>query len=176
MNAITTNMHLNYYIYQIQMQVCIEHTKKVVTADIYDENIKETDLVKTLDIDYIEQSVKHSIVDNNQDLHYLYKQAPAGIILTIISALLVSWFVLPTIPDYIYIPWLTFIVLTAFTHTLIIKEFGKHKDSLQPDNQWTVYQTFMVGITGFAFSIGYLFFLPLPGTFSQVILLWVMTT
>jgi diguanylate cyclase (GGDEF)-like protein/PAS domain S-box-containing protein len=149
---------------------------KVTTADIYNENIKTKNSTETLDVDYVEQPVRKQIVDNNQDLHYLYKQAPAGIILTIISALLVSWFVLPTTPDYIYFPWLAFIVLTAFTHTLLIKEFSKHKNSLQIDNQWAIYQTFMVGITGLAFSIGYILFLPLLGTFSQIILLLILAT
>lgn len=149
----------------------------MATVEVYDdENIKTRNSTGTLDINYLEQPVNNSIVDNNQDLHYLYKQAPAGIILTIISALLVSWFVLPTVPDYIYIPWLTFIVLTAFTNTLVIKEFSKHKNSIQVNNQWAIYQTFMIGITGLAFSVGYLFFLPLLGTFSQIILLLILAT
>ncbi len=148
----------------------------MATADIYKDDIKTKSTTGALDVDYIERPVKSSIVENNQDLHYLYQQAPAGILLTIISALLVSWFVFPTTPDYIYIPWLTFIVLSAFTHTLLIKEFGKHKNSLQINNQWAIYQTFMVGITGFAFSIGYILFLPLLGTFSQIILLLILAT
>jgi diguanylate cyclase (GGDEF)-like protein/PAS domain S-box-containing protein len=148
----------------------------VVAAEIYDENVKTKNSSGTLDIDYLDQPVKNSTVDNDQDLHYLYKQAPAGIILTIVSALLVSWFVLPTTPDYIYIPWLTFIVLTAFTHTLLIREFSKHKNSLQINNQWAIYHTFMVGITGLAFSVGYILFLPLLGTFHQIILLLILAT
>jgi diguanylate cyclase (GGDEF)-like protein/PAS domain S-box-containing protein len=148
----------------------------VATADIYKDDVKTKGSTGALDVDYIEQPINNSIVENNQDLHYLYQQAPAGIILTIISALLVSWFVLPTTPDYIYIPWLTFIVLTSFTHTLLIKEFGKHKNSLQINNQWAIYQTFMVGITGLAFSIGYILFLPLLSTFSQIILLLILAT
>ncbi len=143
---------------------------------MYTENIKTKKSVGTLDVDYIEQRVKNTVIDNNQDLHYLYKQAPAGIVLTIISALLVSWFVLPVVPDYIYLPWLAFVVLTAFTHTLLIKEFGKHKNSLQVDNQWAIYQTMMVGTTGFAFSVGYILFLPLLSTFSQIILLLILAT
>jgi diguanylate cyclase (GGDEF)-like protein/PAS domain S-box-containing protein len=148
----------------------------VITANIYNENTKTKNSTGVLNIDYIEQPVQKQVIDNNQDLHYLYQQAPTGIILTIISALLISWFVLPTTPDYIYIPWLTFIVLTAFTHTLLIKEFSKNKNSLQINNQWAIYQTFMVGITGLAFSVGYILFLPLLGTFSQVILLLILAT
>jgi diguanylate cyclase (GGDEF)-like protein/PAS domain S-box-containing protein len=148
----------------------------VIAADIYDENVKTKNSSGALDIDYLDQPVNNSTVDNDQDLHYLYKQAPAGIILTIVSALLVSWFVLPTTPDYIYIPWLTFIVLTAFTHTLLIREFNKHKNSLQINNQWAIYHTFMVGITGLAFSIGYILFLPMLGTFHQIILLLILAT
>ena len=148
----------------------------MATFNIYNESIEPKNSQGILDVDYLEQPINNSMIDNNQDLHYLYKQAPAGIILTIISALLVSWFVLPTTPDYIYVPWLTFIVLTAFTHTLLIKEFNKHKTSLQIDNQWAVYQTLMVGITGLAFSVGYILFLPLLGTFFQVILLLILAT
>jgi len=148
----------------------------VASTDTYTENMQAKSSVGTLDVDYIEQPLKNTIIDNNQDLQYLYKQAPAGIILTIISALLISWFVLPSVPDYIYIPWLVFIVITTFTHTLLIKEFWKHKNSLQVDNQWAIYQTMMVGTTGFAFSIGYILFLPLLSTFSQVILLLILAT
>jgi diguanylate cyclase (GGDEF)-like protein/PAS domain S-box-containing protein len=148
----------------------------VETADIYNENIKTHSSTGTLDIDYLEQPVNKSIVNNNQDLHYLYQQAPVGIILSIVSALLVCWFVLPTTPDYLYIPWLTFIVLTALTHTLLIKEFDKHKKSLQVNNQWAVYQTFVVGTTALAFSVGYLLFLPLVSSFVQVILLLILAT
>ncbi len=145
-------------------------------ADTYTSNIEAKNSIGILDINNIEQPLNHSFVENNQDLHYLYQQAPAGIVLTIISALLVSWFVLPSVPDYIYIPWLAFIVLTAFTHTLVIREFGKHKNSIHVDNQWAIYQTLMVGITGFAFSIGYILFLPLLSTFSQIILLLILAT
>ncbi len=145
-------------------------------AKTYDENIKTKNSVGTLNVSYLEQPLKKTIIDNNQDLQYLYQQAPAGIILTIISALLVCWFVLPTIPDYIYMPWLTFIVLTTFTHTLLIKEFGKHKKSIHVNNQWAIYQTLMVGTTGFAFSVGYILFLPLLSTFSQIILLLILAT
>ncbi len=145
-------------------------------VESYNEDIKSKSSVGALDVDYLEQPVRQTVTDNNQDLHYLYNQAPAGIILTIFAALLVSWFVLPSVPDYIYIPWLTFIMLTAFTHTLVIKEFGKQKNNLQVNNQWAVYQTFMVGITGFAFSIGYILFLPLLSQFNQIILLLILTT
>ncbi len=148
----------------------------MATANIYNENTKTNNSTGVLDVNYIEQPIQKPTVDNNQDLQYLYQQSPAGIILTIIAALLVSWFVLPTTPDYIYVPWLTFIVLTAFTHTLLIKEFTKNKNSLQVDNQWAIYQTFMVGITGLAFSIGYILFLPLLSTFSQIILLLILAT
>lgn len=143
---------------------------------MYTENIKTKTSTGTLDVNYPDQSIKKTIVENNQDLNYLYKQAPAGIILTIISALLVSWFVLPSVPDYIYVPWLAFIVLTAFTHTLIIKEFSKNKNTLHVNNQWAVYHTIMVGTTGLAFSIGYILFLPLLSTFSQIILLLILAT
>jgi diguanylate cyclase (GGDEF)-like protein/PAS domain S-box-containing protein len=148
----------------------------VNTVNIYNETIKSNNSTGTLDIDSIETPVKNTIVNNNQDLHYLFQQAPAGIVLNIISALLVSWFVLPSTPDYLYIPWLTFIVITSFTHTLLIKEFWKHKKTLQVNNQWAVYQTFMVGITALAFSIGYILFLPLLSTFSQIILLLILAT
>jgi diguanylate cyclase (GGDEF)-like protein/PAS domain S-box-containing protein len=148
----------------------------VTTADMYTENIKTKESLGSLDTDYLKQPARNNFVENNQDLHYLYKQAPAGIILTIISALLVSWFVLPVVPDYIYVPWLAFIVLTAFTHTLIIKQFTKYKNSLQVNNQWAVYQALMVGTTGFAFSVGYILFLPLLSDFSQIILLLILAT
>lgn len=148
----------------------------MTTVESYNEDIKAKSSVGALDVDYLEQPVRQAVTNNNQDLHYLYNQAPAGIILTIFAALLVSWFVLPSVPDYIYIPWLTFIMLTAFTHTLVIKEFGKQKNNLQVNNQWAVYQTFMVGITGFAFSIGYILFLPLLSQFNQIILLLILTT
>jgi len=146
----------------------------VETANIINENLKTQNPGGTLDIDYIDHSAKHALNNNNQALHYLYEQAPAGIILNIISALLVTWFILPTAPDYLYIPWLSFIVLTAFTHTLVIKEFGKQKKSLQINNQWAVYQTLMVGITALTFSVGYLLFLPLASSFVQVILLLIL--
>jgi diguanylate cyclase (GGDEF)-like protein/PAS domain S-box-containing protein len=147
----------------------------VVTENTYNQDIKPQNSTDTLNLDYLEQPVK-STINNNQGLDYLYKQAPIGIILSIIAALLVTWFVIPTTPDYIYIPWLSFIVFTAFIHTLVIKEFGKHKNSLQINNQWALYQTFMVGTTALAFSVGYLLFLPLLGEFSQVILLLIMAT
>ncbi|MGB1800130.1 MAG: diguanylate cyclase domain-containing protein [Gammaproteobacteria bacterium] len=139
-------------------------------------NIEPKTSVGSLNIDYLEQPVRRTATDSNQDLHYLYTQAPTGIILTIIAALLVTWFILPVVPDYIYIPWLTFIVLTAFTHTFIINQFSKQKSNLQVNNQWAIYQTFMVGITGFAFSIGYLLFLPLLSPFNQIILLLILAT
>jgi diguanylate cyclase (GGDEF)-like protein/PAS domain S-box-containing protein len=148
----------------------------VATADMYTENIKAKTTSGSLDINYPDQAFKTSFIENNQDLHYLFKQAPAGIVLTILSALLVTWFVMPKVPDYIYVPWLAFIVLTTFTHTLVIREFSKHKNALQVNNQWAIYQTVMVGITGFAFSIGYILFLPLLSTFSQVILLLILAT
>jgi diguanylate cyclase (GGDEF)-like protein/PAS domain S-box-containing protein len=148
----------------------------VATAETYTDNIKKDNPADSINSDYFDHSIKRTVIDNNQDLHYLYKQAPAGIVLTIISALLVSWFVLPVVPDHIYLPWLAFIVLTAFTHALILREFSKHKNSLQVNNQWAVYQAMMVGITGLAFSIGYILFLPLLTTFSQVILLLILAT
>ena len=111
--------------------------------------------VGTFEIDYSEKPFRQTVTDNNQDLHYLYRQAPSGIIMTIIAALIVSWFVLPVTPDYIFFPWLTFIVLTALIHTFIIKEYSRQKNNLQIDNQWAIYQTFIVGVTGLAFSIGH---------------------
>jgi diguanylate cyclase (GGDEF)-like protein/PAS domain S-box-containing protein len=144
---------------------------KVDTANIINENINSQSSDKTLNIDYLEHPIEHAFKNNDPALHYLYQQAPVGIILNIISALLVTWFILPTTPDYIYIPWLSFIVLTAFTHTLVIKDFGKHKKSLHLNNQWAIYQTMMVGISALTFSVGYLLFLPLASFFVQVILL-----
>ncbi|GJM04645.1 MAG: hypothetical protein DHS20C09_06360 [marine bacterium B5-7] len=144
------------------------------TANIINENINSQSSDNTLDIDYINRAAKHSLKNNNQALDHLYQQAPVGIILNIISGLLVTWFILPTAPDYLYIPWLAFIVLTAFTHTLIIKEFSKHKKSLQINNQWAIYQTLMVEISALTFSVGYLLFLPLVGSFIQVILLLIL--
>ena len=144
------------------------------TASIINENINSQNSSNTLEIDHLEEPVKHSLKNNNQALYYLYQQAPVGIILNIVSALLVTWFILPTTPDYLYIPWLAFIVLTAFTHTLIIKEFVNQKTSVQINNQWAVYQTFMVGITALTFSVGYLLFLPLASFFVQVILLLIL--
>ena len=150
----------------------LDHRKdKVDTANIINENINSQSSGNNLNIDYVEHPIQNSLKNSNQALHYLYQQAPVGIILNIIAALLVTWFILPTTPDYIYIPWLSFIVLTAFTHTLVIKEFGGEKKSLHVNNQWAVYQTFMVGITALTFSVGYLLFLPLASFFVQVILL-----
>lgn len=140
------------------------------------ENIKTQSSTGVIDVDYLEQPVNKSIVNKNQDLHYLYQQAPISIILSIISALLVCWFVLPSTPDYLYVPWLTFIIITAFTHTLLVKEFGKRKKSIHVNNQWAIYQTFMIGTMALAFSIGYLLFLPLVSTFVQVILLLILAT
>lgn len=148
----------------------------MATVNSYNENINTKTPIGTLDIDFPEQPIKQTVVNNNQDLHYLYTQAPAGIILTIFASLLVSWFILPSVPDYIYVPWLLFIVLTAFTHTLVIKEFNKQKNNLQVNNQWAIYQTIMVGMTGFAFSIGYILFLPLLSQFYQIILLLILAT
>ena len=128
------------------------------TASIINENINSQNSSNTLEIDHLEEPVKHSLKNNNQALYYLYQQAPVGIILNIVSALLVTWFILPTTPDYLYIPWLAFIVLTAFTHTLIIKEFVNQKTSVQINNQWAVYQTLMVAISALTFSVGYLLF------------------
>ncbi|GEM_PF-1589029 len=144
------------------------------TASIINENINSQNSSNTLEIDHLEEPVKHSLKNNNQALYYLYQQAPVGIILNIVSALLVTWFILPTTPDYLYIPWLAFIVLTAFTHTLIIKEFVNQKTSVQINNQWAVYQTLMVAISALTFSVGYLLFLPLASFFVQVILLLIL--
>ncbi len=144
-------------------------------ANIYNNDTKTTDLVDSLESNHTDQPVK-SCINDNQALRYLYKQAPVGIILNIISALLVSWFIIPTTPDYLYIPWLSFIVLTVFTQSLIIKEFWKQKKSFQIDNQWAVYQTFIVGISALTFSIGYLLFLPLASPFVQVVLLLILST
>jgi len=146
----------------------------VETASIINENINSQNSSNTLEIDHLEEPVKHSLKNNNQALYYLYQQAPVGIILNIVSALLVTWFILPTTPDYLYIPWLAFIVLTAFTHTLIIKEFVNQKTSVQINNQWAVYQTLMVAISALTFSVGYLLFLPLASFFVQVILLLIL--
>lgn len=150
----------------------LDHRKdKVDTANIINEDINSHNSVDTPNTDYIEHPLDHPHKNSEQALHYLYQQAPIGIILNIIAALLVTWFILPTTPDYIYLPWLAFIVLTSFTHTLVIKEFGKHKKSLQINNQWAVYQTLMVGFAALTFSVGYLMFLPLASFFVQVILL-----
>lgn len=146
------------------------------TVNNYNEEIQSKSSTGALGIDFPEHPIRQTVTDSNQDLHYLFNQAPAGIILTIIAALLVTWFVLPTVPDYIYVPWLLFIVLTAFTHTVVIKEFGKHKNNLQVNNQWAIYQTIMVGMTGFSFSIGYILFLPLLSQFNQIILLLILAT
>ncbi len=146
------------------------------TANIFNDRIKNQNSSGLLEIDSLKQPVNLSLVKNNQEVHYLYQQAPTGIILNIISALLVTWFILPTTPDYLYIPWLAFILLTALTHTFIIKEFGKQKKTLQINNQWAIYQTFMSGLTAFAFSIGYLLFLPMADSFVQVILLFILAT
>ncbi len=141
------------------------------TANIINEDINSRHSSNTTNTDYIEHPLDHPLKNSDQALYYLYQQAPIGIILNIIAALLVTWFVLPTTPDYLYLPWLAFIVLTSLTHTLVIKEFGKHKKSLQINNQWAVYQTLMAGIAALTFSIGYLLFLPLASFFVQVVLL-----
>jgi diguanylate cyclase (GGDEF)-like protein/PAS domain S-box-containing protein len=140
------------------------------------ENIKTQSSTGVIDVDYLEQPVNTSVVNKNQDLDYLYQQAPISIILSIISALLVCWFVLPSTPDYLYIPWLSFIILTSLTHTLLVKEFNKQKKSLHVNNQWAIYQTFMIGTMALTFSVGYLLFLPLVSTFVQVILLLILAT
>ncbi|MEQ8938001.1 MAG: hypothetical protein RLT30_04810 [Gammaproteobacteria bacterium] len=117
-----------------------------------------------------------ALINKNQDLHYLYKQAPIGIILNILSALLVCWFIMPTVPDYLYVPWLAFVVITSFTHTILIKEFNKNKKTLHVNNQWAVYHTFMSGLSALTFSIGYLMFLPIVDSYVQTILLLVLAT
>lgn len=145
------------------------------TVNTINEDIKPNSSNNTLNIDYIEQNTKYA-VDSNEDLSHLYQQAPISIVLNVIAALLVTWFVIPSTPDYIYIPWLFFIALTALTHTLVIKEFSKHKKSPQINNQWYLYHTFITGITAFAFSVGYLLFLPLASSFVQVILFLILAT
>lgn len=148
----------------------------MTTAKVYNDSLKKQSSNNSLDIDYTDQAIKDKIISKNQDLHYLYQQAPIGIALTIIAALIVCWFVLPFTPDYLYIPWLAFVATTAFTHTLLIKEFNKNINSLHINNQWAVYHSFIMGITALAFSIGYLLFLPLVSTFVQVILLLILAT
>ena len=146
-------------------------------VNVYNDDLKTPGSADKLNLDYVKQHViSKNVINKNQDLHYLYQQAPIGIILTVISALLVCWFILSSTPDYLYIPWLTFIVITSFAHTLLIKEFGKNKNSLHVNNQWAVYHTLMMGITALAFSIGYLMFLPLLDTYTQVILLLILAT
>ncbi len=124
----------------------------------------------------IEQPLGKTLISKNQDLHYLYKQAPIGVILNLISALLICWFVMPHTPDYLYVPWLAFVVTTCFTHTLLIKEFNKHRQSLHVNNQWAIYHTFMIGLTALTFSVGYLMFLPLVDSFVQTVMLLIMAT
>jgi len=89
----------------------LDHRKdKVDTANIINENINSQSSGNNLNIDYVEHPIQNSLKNSNQALHYLYQQAPVGIILNIIAALLVTWFILPTTPDYIYIPWLSFFI------------------------------------------------------------------
>lgn len=145
-------------------------------ANIINEDIEAHNSSNTSSIDYIEQTVNPSISNNHQSLHYLYQQAPVSIILNIVAALLVTWFVIPMTADYIYIPWLSFLLLTSLTHVFVIKEFGKHKNSLQINNQWNLYHTLMVGLSALTFSIGYLLFLPLVSSFTQIILLLILAT
>ena len=144
--------------------------------NIYSDVTKSESKKGSLEVAAVEPPVKQSYINSNQDLHYLYQQAPIGIIFSVISALLVSWFVLSSVPDYLYMPWLSFIVLTSFVHSLLIKEFSKHKNALHVNNQWAIYHTFIVATSALAFSLGYLVFLPLLDTFNQVILLLIMAT
>jgi diguanylate cyclase (GGDEF)-like protein/PAS domain S-box-containing protein len=123
-----------------------------------------------------EEKTLSTLINKNQDLHYLYRQAPIGIVLSIISALLICWFVMPQVPDYLYIPWLAFVVIANFTHTLLVKEFNKSRQTLHVNNQWANYHTFMTGITALTFSIGYLMFLPMVSDFIQTVLLLIMAT
>lgn len=143
--------------------------------NVYTNEVKSTYLLESLESNHIEQPVKRC-VNKNKDLYYLYQQAPVGVFLNIIAALLISWFIIPTTPDYLYIPWLSFIALTAFVQLFLIREFEKQKKSLQIDNQWAVYQTFIVATSALTFSIGYLLFLPLASSFVQVVLLIILST
>ncbi len=143
--------------------------------NVYNNEVTSRHLLESLESNYIEQPVKCH-VSNNKELHYLYQQAPIGTFLNIIAALLISWFIIPTTPDYLYIPWLSFIALTTFVQSFLFREFDKQKNSLQIDNQWAVYQTFMVGISALTFSIGYLLFLPMASPFVQIILLLILST
>ncbi len=127
-------------------------------------------------LDDSKEQTQGSLINKNQDLHYLYKQAPIGIVLNILSALLICWFIMPVVPDYFYVPWLAFVVITAFTHTILIKEFNKNKNTLHVNNQWAVYHTFMSGLSALTFSVGYLIFLPLVDSYIQTILLLVLAT
>ena len=138
------------------------------TKPEYSDNLLESN-----DVD---NAIKPNLSVSNQDLHYLYQHAPIGIIMSIISALLSVWFLLDTAPEYLYIPWLTFISLSCAVHVLLIKEFGKHRNTLHVDNQWAIYHTVMVTITGLTFSLGYLIFLPLLDSFTQAVLLLIIST
>ena len=127
-------------------------------------------------LEYHEQSLVHPAENSNRDLHYLYQLAPSGIILSIVAAVLVFWFILPAVPDYLYIPWLTFVLLTALVHTHIVKEFTKQKNTIHINNQWAIYNTFITGVTALTFSVGYLLFLPLLDGFTQIVLLLILAT
>ena len=138
------------------------------TKPEYSDNLLESN-----DVD---NAIKPNLSVSNQDLHYLYQHAPIGIIMSILSALLSVWFLLDTAPEYFYIPWLTFISLSCAVHVLLIKEFGKHRNTLHVDNQWAIYHTVIVTITGLTFSLAYLIFLPLLDSFTQAVLLLIIST
>ncbi len=144
--------------------------------NINDVEITPVTYSKTVTTAEPDTTLSSPIINKNQDLQYLYNQAPIGIVLNIIAALLVCWFVMSEAPDYMYVPWLAFIVLTSFTHTLLIKEFNRNRNTLHVDNQWAIYHTFMMGLNALAFSVGYLMFLPLLDSFSQTVLMLILAT
>ncbi|MCG8325507.1 MAG: diguanylate cyclase [Thiotrichales bacterium] len=110
------------------------------------------------------------LVDEFQDVRHLYDQTPTGITIGLIASTLMAWWLMAFVPDYIVLPWLSFIALTSILHLFVVKQFRQSGSYIGISNNWVSYNAFLFSMLGLAWSTGYLFFFPHLNTSQQMFL------
>ncbi len=114
-----------------------------------------------------------NIVLSNDEIYksnHSFEQAPTGICINLIGAVLLTIWLWQTVPEFVLIPWLFFITTNTFIHFSIINQYRKSINRSRVKKSWAFYNGFLFSIYAIAWGIGYHFIFPHLDSNQQIFL------
>lgn len=116
-----------------------------------------------------------NVVLSNDDaykINHSFEQAPTGICINLIGAVLFTAWLWKIVPEYVLLPWLFFITTNTAVHFSLINQYKKATNRPRFKRNWAFYNGFLFSIYAISWGIGYHFFFPYLEHSQQIFLFY----